>query len=207
MQNGQASQLRSWRQLQHRIAERFDDVIDGPIDQQPLHLAEIVLSHLLYFCTNSESGGKRMADLMLSIEDADGVGSETIGSGFDVFASLATLPQGEDRRATLFGVVCRTLSRWWMGSCVGHRPDVTPAAIEQAAEQLGISVTEDWELTEDFLHLHSMAELKTLAKGWAYESDVKPSDCTTTTLIGELLEWCSDKGPPKSISNLKPVKF
>lgn len=184
-------------QLQRRIAERLEAVDAGPIDQQPLHLAEIVLGHLLYFATNSDSASKRMADLMLSIEDADGTASTlTQISTFDVFASLASLPKGSDRRATLFGVVCRTLSRWWLGSCDGHRPDVAPAAIEQAAEQLGVSITDDWELTEEFLKLHSLTELLALAREWSYEPKVSLSACTTITLIDELLESCSDKGPP-----------
>lgn len=196
--------------LQSRISKRFADVGPGRLDEQPIPFAEIVLQHLLWFCCQSDSDAayRRRNELAAAIEDAGGRtkrDNANFVNTLDVFGSLMTLQPGSEGRSDLFVMVCHTLSTWWQAPCEGYHRDVTPEAIEHAAEQLGISITDPWELTREFLELHSIAGLTDLAKEWKYQFGPKVSG--KASMIAHLLKQCSDAPAPKCVTKMKAVKL
>ena len=192
--------------LQSSIAARLANVTSARLDVQPMGLAEFVLQQLVWFCSQSDKtgAGRRMAETMDAIRESGGeaVTSSEGDSTLDhVLQSLATIGEGRDGESPLFVAICRTLGKWWLHSCEDRNSDMTPDTVEYAARQLGFDIVEQWQLSRDFLTIHSLDELKALAKEWSYKLDStdKPA------LIVELLSKCSEKPVPKAVRSLKAV--
>lgn len=62
--------------------------------------------------------------------------------------------------------VRKLLAKWIQESPAGHAPACAPQLVLDTADWLEIDFNRDWQPDEDFLHLHSTAQLADLAKLW-----------------------------------------
>jgi hypothetical protein len=192
--------------LQSSIAARLASVTSARLDVQSMGLAEFVLQQLVWFCSQSDKtgAGRRMTEMMDAIREAGGeavTSSEGDSTLLHVLQSLATIGEGRDGESPLFVAICRTLGKWWLHSCEDRNSDMTPDTVEHAARQLGFDIVEKWELSRYFLSIHSLDELKALAKEWSCKLD----SADKSAVIAEMLSKCSGKSVPKTVRTLKAV--
>ena len=192
--------------LQSSIAARLASVTSARLDVQSMGLAEFVLQQLVWFCSQSDKtgAGRRMAETMDAIRESGGeavTSSEGDSTLLHVLQSLATNGEGRDGESPLFVAICRTLGKWWLHSCEDRNSDMTPDTVEHAARQLGFDIVEKWELSRYFLSIHSLDELKALAKEWSCKLD----SADKSAVIAEMLSKCSGKSVPKTVRTLKAV--
>ena len=164
---------------------------------------------LLYFC--GRANHNRAVDVA---DAAAAVGGKkrkkANGYGYLTDVSLyGTLQTAEDDRIP--AIAWNALETWLGQSFEGYNAPIEPEAIEGIAADLGITL-DDWELTSDFLELHSKDQLAALVKEWK----LKPPPARNAPvgwpakradLIAAILEAGAGVDAPKELATLKPVRL
>lgn len=192
--------------------EQLRERISGYLGQAEANQTEnqfrASLELLLWFAVSrqADSGwyfahhGKQVLLCGLSVperrEELDAVGK---GSGFRFKEGHWTNRDGEllgqildVDDESLDEILIDTMARW-----VKHLP---PAETEQLAEHLGIKIEQGWELTREFLELHSKDQLVGLAK----DLKVKLAGGKRSELIDALLEAAPRKVPSEVLKVKRP---
>lgn len=173
--------------LQRQCAQR----IDGADQATMLRL-------LLHFC-HTDQAQRDPALLVGAVRDAGGkVTSKGKYRGPETIRSLLTVDDDK-----LAGCAVALLKQWLVVAVEMYRSHLEADEVELVADALGVDLKRDWRLDEAFLGLHTIDQLRDLAKEWSIDtSDAKKR----VDLVKLLFAAQSYVRAPKPLINAKAPK-
>lgn len=160
---------------------------------------------LLWFVTSNDTqSAYRRGDVLSDRLAEQGIKHVAGQYGFGADGWVMAL-QAKD--ASLEVAVTQSLAELWsQGDFEGYHRDVTPAAIEAVANQLGVSFEAGWLPTEEFLTLLSLDALWSLDNEWGTHLAEREHK-TKAALIAGLLASPRKKPLPVLLRKLPAVKL
>lgn len=178
--------------LQSAIAERLDE---APVP--------LLLKLLLFFGSRNDGNSQRSGDLFAMIEQCGGKRS-TSRDGFlpDMWPSLTSLPLEQMER-----LAREALKRWVAQPVIGYYCPLHYLDVEAIAAELGVDIQATWSVSEEFLLLHTVDQLKPLIAEWRL--DPRELGKTRSQIAASILDRAgSTRLPcPRELVKCKPVEI
>jgi ParB/RepB/Spo0J family partition protein len=167
--------------------------------------ADAMILRLLLHFTMQDTDQRDAPEMRKAITDAGGQAKLCPGSyaqTVQTIPSLLTVPD-----AKLRGVALDLLRKWLVMPTDGYGAHLQPTDIEALADALGVAVKRDWTLTEDYLQLHTTAQLLDLCKEWGLHllHGVSPAKLKRADIIKCILER-APKACPKEVLTVRRPK-